>query len=634
MWRFPGFAPFVLDVASDLRLIAPYAVWDPGALHLLGVARDAVARWTGAQAAWDAGGDPLPDVPSDFFAQGFPPYRHQRLGIARVRDWLRTWFVWDMGTGKTRTVIDGLRLLAAEGRFRKALVLGPPVVLPGWRRETERASSGAWRAVVWDGTPEAAEAARDAPLVLATYTRAYLESMVRYDHPQFGPTEIFSPERSPLLSLGFDTIVADESHSLGNLDANQTQAALHLSALADRRIILTGTPGDTPDKIYAQLRFLAPWLMPMSQATFRERYHVYAPGRRKILVGYQNLAELNVRVDRVAHRLKKRECGLDLPPMTVVDVPFDLGPRQQARYNEMVLEMRASTEPALAYLGGGAGGGRTHLPVVGDDAPQLLFELPHGAARLNKLLQLTSGFMYEAPDTSVCDACPRMEACVAEDVRPYTKACPVHPRRLKPREVRDVENPKLAVFAELLAQILAEDPTNKVLCWGCYDPELDDMEAAARKLGAGVVRLDGGSTHRTGEIEDAIRDDPSVRVLVGAISAAVGINLQRANYAIVYSLPWKPLQYLQALERNNRPGQTRNMTVYRLLTGEGSGVVDRTVDAALRFKEKVGYTMVELIACAGCPRAAACSLDGTVPFGQNCTYASTVARPIAKVTPL
>lgn len=635
VWRYPAYAPFGLHVRQDLRKVAPYAVLDAAAVGLHADAERRSRRWAEAQAAWDAGRDPLPDVGGDFFSATFPPYRHQRLGIARVRDWLRTWFIWDMGTGKTRTVLDGLRLLAAEGAFRKALILGPPVVLPGWRREAARVSGGAWRAVIWDGTPEAAEAARDAHVVLATYTRAYLESMVVYPHPQFGPTPIFSPERSPLAGLGYDAIVADESHTIGNFDANMTQAALHLSAQADRRILLTGTPGDTPDKVYAQLRFLAPWLMPLSPDKFRQRYHVYAPGKRKILVGYQNLAELNARVDLVAHRLKKKDCGLDLPPMTIVDVPFDLGPRQQARYNEMVLEMRASVTPALAYVSKAVEPERVRLPVLGDlHTPETLFELPHGAARLNKLLQLASGFMYEGADLSVCDACPRMEACVAEEIRPYTRACVVHPRRVAPKTIRDVENPKREVFASLLKQILDEDPTNKVLCWGCYDPELDDMEVVAKKLGTGVVRLDGATTGKIGAIEDAIRDDPACRVLVGAISAAVGINLQRANYAVVYSLPWKLLQYLQALERNNRPGQTRNMTVYRLLTGEGSGVVDRTIDAALRFKEKVGYTMVELIACASCPRAAACSLDGTVPFSQNCTYASTVARPIAKVTPL
>lgn len=638
VWRFPAYFPFALTVYADLRRVAQYAVWRPEALDHLRAADEAAAVWGVAVAAWEAPeGDPLPDVPASFFPQDFAPYRHQRLGIARVRRWLRTWLLWEMGTGKTRTTLDGLRLLAAEGRFRKALVLGPPVVLPGWQRETRRVSGGRWRAVIWDGSPDAAAAARDAEVVLVTYTRAYLESLFAFTHPQFGETEIFAPERSPLLDLGYDTIVGDESHSLGNLDSKQTQATLLLSRRASRRILLTGTPGDTPDKIYAQMTFLAPWLMPLPIHKFRERYHTYGrtPGGTKILVGYQNLAELNAQVDAVAHRMKKSEC-LDLPPMTVVDVPFALGLRQQARYNEMVSEMRASTAPAFGYLTRrdyDEEENRVRLVTLGQDAPtEVLFQLPHGAARLNKLLQLVSGFMYEGVDLSVCDACPRMETCVVEDIKPYTRGCSVYPTRPKRKTIRDVENPKRDVFTDLLAQILAEDPTNKVLCWGCYDPELDDMEAAARKLGVGSVRLDGSTTGRISAIEDAIREDPSCRVLVGAISAAVGINLQRANYTIVYSMPWKPLQYLQALERNNRPGQTRKMTVYRLLTPEGSGVVDRMVEASFRFKERVGYTMVEMIACAGCPRAAGCSLDGTVPFSQNCAYASTVARPIAKVT--
>ena len=637
VWRFPAYYPFAQMVHRDLRLAVPYAVWSRDALDHLRAADAVAARWVAAESSWATGeGDPLPDAPVAF-PQGFEPYRHQRLGIARMRDWRRTWLIWDMGTGKTRTVLDGLRVLAAEGGFRRALVLGPPVVLPGWRAEAARVSQGAWRGVIWDGTPDAARDAHDAPIVLASYTRAYLASLFTYDHPQFGETEVFAPERSPLLDLDYDVIVADEAHSLGNLDAKQTQAAMCLSARATRRILLTGTPGDTPDKIYTQMRFLAPWLAPLPAHKFKERYHVYASGRgtQKFLVGYQNLAELNAQVDVVAHRMKKSNC-LDLPPMTVVDVPFELGVKQQARYNEMVVEMRASVAPALGYLTTHAydpDENRTHLMIVGQDEPRdVLFQLPHGAARLNKLLQLTSGFMFEGLDLTVCDACPRMEACVAEDVKPYTRRCAVYPKRPPRKTIRDVENPKLDVFAALLKQILDEDPTNKVLCWGCYDPELDDMEAVARKLGAGSVRLDGATTGRISEIEAAIREDPACRVLVGMISAGVGINLQRANYAIVYTMPWKLLQYQQALERNNRPGQTRAMTVYRLLTPEGSGVADRMVEAASRFKGRVGDTLVGLVACVPCPRATGCSLDGTVPFSQNCTYASNVARPIAKVT--
>jgi hypothetical protein len=150
-------------------------------------------------------------------------------------------------------------------------------------------------------------------------------------------------------------------------------------------------------------------------------------------------------------------------------------------------------------------------------------------------------------------------------------------------------------------------------------------------LGVKSVRLDGKTTRRSGEVEDAINKDPSVRVLIGMMSAGVGLTLTTPNYMIYYSLPWLPLRYWQAMDRFNRPGQRRRMTVYRLLTSEGSDVVDRCVAGVLKFKDRVEATMVSRIACVQCNRMAACALDGTQPFRENCTYAAAVDRPITKV---
>lgn len=618
-WVFPAYYPFGLRVLRDLRVVY-------GVLHQDAAAQAHERNLQTEAAKWeDPASSGLADLPPDFFSSDFPPYSYQRAGIARIRHWPRCWFQWDMGTGKTRTAIDGLRVLRHDGHFKRALVIGPPVVMDGWAREALRATRNQWKVVRWDGTDEAREAAKTADIVLATYTRCQLEAQFEVGDPLIGVDVIHAPERSRLLELDYDTIIVDESHVLGNPESKPTTAVFELASRAVRRIALTGTPGETPGKVYAQLKFLASWLLPYSWTKFQERYYVFnARGTRKVLVGYQNLQEINAVVDSVVTRMKKKDCGLDLPEQVIVDVTYDLGRNQRARYNELVATMRASITPDGQYL----------QPVeerMGSDLDPL-FQVPHGAARVNKLLQLVSGFMFDKADTMVCDACPRMQYCVEEDIKPYTKKCVPFPKAIKPKVIRDVENPKLEVFEYLLSTILQEDPTNKVLCWGCFGPELDDMERVAKSMGVKTVRLDGSTSGKTGLIETAIREDPECRVLIGIISAAVGINLQQANYTIVYSLPWKPLQYDQALERNNRPGQLRKMTVYRLLSSRKSGVVaDRFVEASFRFKRSVGLTMSDAIACTSCDRIDKCYDEQIVPFGKGCKYAASVTKPIAKV---
>lgn len=635
-WLVPAYFPFGVDAARDLQTVHPRARWAPSAQELLRSLNETSQAWDQVEAARASGEDPLRFVhtpegglPADFFPPNFQPFAHQRYGMARVQMWYRSWFLWEMRTGKTRTMLDGLRLLDLEGKFGKALIIAPPVVLPSWVAETRRVTRGAWDAVIWDNTPETRERARTAKLVLASYARIRLEAVVELPHAQQGTVRIFAPEQSPLLGLGYDVIIADESHRLGNWDSEQTRAAIELSRPATRRYCLTGTAGDHPLKVYGQLRFLAPGLCPLTWDKFEAKHVVHSPRSKHVVTGFSALNEINAMVDSVAHRIKQKEC-LDLPPRTVIDAPFNLGPLQRARYNELVTELSASVDPVLAHIGVKRDGEVVPLDVP----PAELFRLPHGAALVQKLRQLISGFILLGTDDSICNACPQMEQCVETGVKPYTRKCVVVQTKPPRKVLRDTENPKLDLFEGLISSILEEDPTNKIICWGEFTSELDDMEACARKLGAKPVRLDGSTTKNVAAISAAMQEDPTCRVLVGMATSGIGIDLSAANFTIFYSRSWDPLVNDQATERFGGPGQKRPTTVYHLTTSAETPALDRFIASTLQFKGRVAYTMLERVTCAACDRQQACALDGTFPFRENCRYAAAVARPVTKVKTL
>jgi SNF2 family DNA or RNA helicase len=641
-WLFPAFYPFARWAFEDIRKFYPKASWDATALKFLQDVRDADASWAKASERWVGAATAEPVADEAFFAKGFTPYQHQMYGIRRLTTWWRSFLLWEMGTGKTRTAIDALRLLREQGKFRKALVIGPPVVLDTWRREVAKCSGGAWRAVVWDGSRKAAEAAQEADVVLASYARVRIEReralaaakelsvtdevRARYRMPLLAPEarEQLEWERQhPLYQLDYDTIIADESHYLGNWKSGQTQAAIELSAKAVRRYCLTGTPGDDPRKLYAQLYFLSPALIPLSYAKFEERHLVHSKKNKHVVVGFRFLNELNERVNSVASRMKKADC-LDLPPVTVSDLYYDLGPKQRARYNELVMEMQTSVEPVLNYI--------TPASLKTEELPdRAALKLPHGAARVNKLLQVLSGFLILGADYSICDACVHMEACAESRIRPYTKKCKVIQSAPERQVLRDVENPKLDLYKEQLEVILEGDATNKVIVWANFTEELDDLERATKEMGYGYVRVDGSNTNKIGEISDKFQTDENCRVYIGQVRTGIGVTLTAANYTIFYSLPWDPLQYRQAMDRNNRPGQKRDMTVYRLLSSDATWALDRYVAQVLTFKETIALTLTELIACASCDRQQHCAAKEILPFRENCKYAANVARPVADV---
>jgi SNF2 family DNA or RNA helicase len=630
-WIYPAYYPFGEWALRDLRKLDPKLELDTSAWPFEAELRDAATWVKRSEAEWAEGKEVT--LPKDWKFE-IPPYNHQRLGIIRMLYSKRSFFLWEMGTGKTRTVVEGVKFLRREGRFRKLLVIGPKVILPTWEREVGLWAPGELKVLLWrDSDKHLPEKAAEADVVVATYGRA---------REEWASSQKEGRE-SRLQLIDYDSIVADESHYLGDFESQQTQACLELSSKALLRVLLTGTAADHPKNLYSQLRFLSPALMPYSWTEFQDKHLVYASQRKRekgeaftgkdkhLVVGFKFLQELNARVDLVASRMRKADC-LDLPEMTFVDVPFDLAPNQRARYNELVLQMRASEHPDMQFaeIEADADGQVADDNVPSPYMPQMM-GIAHGASRVLKCLQVVSGFLINGPDMTICDGCPNVEHCAEKHIKPYTKKCEVV-QTAPPKEIiRDIENPKAELFEDLLRNILDADSTNKVLCWASFRPELDDMVAICKKLGVGYVRVDGSNTDRIKEWEDEFQGNPKCRVYVGQVASGIGITLTAANYAIYYSLPWNRKQYNQSLERNNRPGQTRKMTVYRIIARDTFG---EFIAKSLQFKESIAYSLTEQVACARCDRGnqERCAREQNHPFRRGCIYQDSVARPVAKAT--
>ena len=61
--------------------------------------------------------------------------------------------------------------------------------------------------------------------------------------------------------------------------------------------------------------------------------------------------------------------------------------------------------------------------------------------------------------------------------------------------------------------------------------------------------------------------DPSIYIfLLTTRVGGLGVNLTGANRVIIFDPDWNPSTDLQARERTWRIGQTRQVTVYRLVT--------------------------------------------------------------------
>jgi SNF2 family DNA or RNA helicase len=431
-----------------------------------------------------------------------------------------------------------------------------------------------------------------------------------------------------LLKVGYKGIIADESHQMKSPFAKRTKAAAALASRAYRRVLLSGTPSlGSPFDMYGQLRFLGPYFCPEDWWTFRKMFGIFHPSEAhekvpKMVIGYKNLDHMNARVNRVCLRKTKEEC-LDLPDQVILDSYFALEHSQVKEYNNLILSRGDDTGVELQQeiLDG------TLSHAAGPVLPPYLYA-PEPITLLGKLDQISSGFYYQSSkNPRLCDGCPRMAICSAEEIQPYTSNCAVvqKEKTLPPHKLKD--NARLEHCKELIESVL-EDPDNKVIIWAVYHAELDDICNALHGLGLKHVRVQGGmSSADIAARMNSFENDKDCRAYVGQVSTGIGVTLNAANYTIYYSLPWSLEHYQQSLDRNYRIGQSRKVTVYRLL---GRYTLDESKATALDQKVDFSKLVTSRSFCISCPEyTKRCAVGGVELFSDGCILDKAKLRETA-----
>jgi hypothetical protein len=75
--------------------------------------------------------------------------------------------------------------------------------------------------------------------------------------------------------------------------------------------------------------------------------------------------------------------------------------------------------------------------------------------------------------------------------------------------------------------------------------------------------------------------------LLSTRAGGLGINLTAADTVVFYDHDWNPSNDAQAMDRAHRLGQTRQVTVYRLIT---KGTIDERIVQLARVKKDVSPT--------------------------------------------
>lgn len=307
------------------------------------------------------------------------------------------------------------------------------------------------------------------------------------------------------LQREYRLVVADEASLLRNPDAEISKALTKIRAAG--RIALTGTPVENRiQDLWAIFRFVAPGYLG-DRKEFRERYELPSDDP-KASAGL--LERLRLRISPFVLRRTKEQVAKDLPDKIEIDEWLTLADDQAAFYASLARSGLDELERIREQQGEGAS--RMHL--------------------LTLLLRLR-------------------QTCVD----PALLEIPNH-------------QDSTAVKIDRLLGLLAErsETGQKTLVFSQFAKNLRRIEKRIESGFGRVFCLDGSTRNRQ-NLVDAFQSESGPAVFLISLKAGgYGLNLTAAD-AVVHLDPWwNPAVEAQATDRAHRIGQSRPVTVYRLLT--------------------------------------------------------------------
>ena len=474
------------------------------------------------------------------------PYAHQLDAFNKSwKDPYHALFM-EMGTGKTKVIVDTMGALFEAGELTHALVVAPKGVFDNWvQLEIPAHLPDRIKRSVVRWQPNFTKKYKEELLDVAVPARRAKDTLnILVMNVEALSTSKGAGAAVRFLELNPKSImVVDESTTIKNRKATRTKTVLRCGEKAKYRRILTGSPvTKSPMDLYTQCGFLSlDALNFRSYFTFQARYAVMRHRTMGVknfqeIVSFQRLDELSEKLDKFATRVLKEEC-LDLPAKVYVRRKVEMTPEQKKLYFQM-------SEYALAQLADGKQATTVNI-----------------LTQIMRLQQIACGHFQ--PDEGV--------------------------------PIEAIKNNRLD---ELLT--VCEENSGKSIIWATWTHDIKAIEEAlAKAYGPDSVASYYGGTAQEDrqEIVRRFQDraDP-LRFFVGQPSTGgYGITLTAASTVVYYSNSYNLEHRIQSEDRAHRIGQTKSVTYIDLYT---PGTIDEKITRALRDKinlagEVLGEDLVE-----------------------------------------
>jgi SNF2 family DNA or RNA helicase len=460
------------------------------------------------------------------------PYDHQRTAMDHAGSKDAYGFFMEMGTGKSKVLIDNLGTLFLEGKCNFALIIAPKGVYRNWvaKEIPEHMSDDVpHRVIRWVSSPNKKQK-QELNSIKDAYSGLTIFVM---------NVEAFSTVKGQNAGIWlanklgkFGLIAIDESTTIKNHKAKRTKSLMKIAAGFSYRRLLTGSPvTKSPLDVYSQCEFLRPGLLGYdSYWAFQSRYAVVKKqnmGGRSFtqVVGYRNLDELTDRIDRYSYRVLKKDC-LDLPEKTYTARYIPLTKEQKMMYE------RIQREALMLF----------------DDGEMVT--APAVITQLLRLQQVLSGHIKTDEGKVVTFPTKRMDAL---------------------HEIMDEHDGKAIIWSRFRYDIQAIVLTLK---------KKYGEHAAAGYFG------DTGDEERNNIVRNFQDPNHPLKYFVGNPSTAgYGLTLTEADLVVYYANDFNLETRIQSEDRAHRIGQKNPVTYVDLIC---EGTIDEKIVKSLRAKIDIG----------------------------------------------
>uniref|UniRef100_UPI00398EFB36 helicase-like transcription factor isoform X2 n=1 Tax=Pristiophorus japonicus TaxID=55135 RepID=UPI00398EFB36 len=422
-----------------------------------------------------------------------------------------------------------------------------------------------------------------------------------------------SGSASPLHKVNWLRVVLDEGHTIRNPNAQQTKAALTLTA--ERRWVLTGTP------IQNSLKDLWSILSFLKLKPFTDRQWWHRTIQRPVTMGDEHgLKRLQALINNITLRRTKTskvngKPVIELPARTVFVQHITLSDEEKQIYESVKNEGRAIIGRYFSE-----GSIFTHYAdvlailvwlrqlcchprlfanssaVMGSSDNATPDELREKLVKKIKLV-LSYGsdeecaICLESLTFPVITHCAHVycRPCICQVIRNEqpTSRCPLCRTEIRveqlvecPPEETDsaaldktqqawVSSSKVDALMHSLIELRKQDPTVKSLVVSQFTAFLTLIETPLRQEGFAFTRLDGSmpQKRRISAIESfqSSKPDSPTIMLLSLKAGGVGLNLTAASRVFLMDPAWNPAAEDQCFDRCHRLGQTRDVVITKFV---------------------------------------------------------------------